>query len=148
MTEREKLLESLLSDLQAHCSKRITRLELEREEWKAKATQAADKASSAEKRLTAAEQKRDEARAERDAYKRAKEENDERFLRERDEARAEVERLREALSLAEVEISLERSWCRACRTEGRGAYRGRAEHPHERCCPLYRATPLVTEDAK
>lgn len=37
------------------------------------------------------------AEAERDAYKRAKAENDERFMTERDEARAEVARLRAAL---------------------------------------------------
>jgi hypothetical protein len=59
---------------------------------------------------------------------------------------AEVERLRDALALAEVEVALERSWCRVCRTEGRGEHRGRAEHPHERGCVLCRATPLVTED--
>ena len=35
----------------------------------------------------------DALRAERDAYRKAKQENDERFMRERDEARAEVERL-------------------------------------------------------
>jgi len=43
---------------------------------------------------------RDALRVERDAYKKAKAENDERFMLERDEARAEVARLREALQRA------------------------------------------------
>lgn len=42
--------------------------------------------------------KLDVAEKERDAYKRAKAENDERFMIERDEARAEVERLKELLA--------------------------------------------------
>lgn len=40
---------------------------------------------------------------ERDAYRRAKQENDDRFMRERDEARAEIDRLcRENLNLKEM----------------------------------------------
>lgn len=53
-----------------------------------------------------------------------------------------AERLYAALADAEVEVALERSWCRVCRTEGRGEHRGRAEHPHERGCPLYRGLDL------
>jgi hypothetical protein len=57
-------------------------------------------------------------------------------LDERQRLDAEIERLREALSLAEVEVALERSWCRACRTEGRGEHRGRDVHPHDARCAL------------
>lgn len=98
-----------------------------------------------------------EAERERDAYKRAKEENDERFMRERDEwkarhdtladvsraciataerERAERDALHVALELAEVEVALDRSWCRICRTECRGAHRGRREHMHATECVL------------
>lgn len=60
--------------------------------------------------LDQVEQQRHEARAEvnrltieRDAYRRAKQENDDRFMRERDEARAEIDRLcRENLNLKEM----------------------------------------------
>lgn len=46
----------------------------------------------------------DEARRERDAYKRAKAENDERFMRERDEARSALCRLIDAhLSASDTE---------------------------------------------
>ena len=45
----------------------------------------------------------DRLRAERDAYKRAKAENDERYMLERDEARAEVARLRAASAAAKGE---------------------------------------------
>jgi hypothetical protein len=62
------------------------------------------------------------------------------------ELRAEVERLREALELAEVEMALERTWCRICRTEWRSNGRNRKGHPHAAGCVLARATPLVTED--
>lgn len=48
-------------------------------------------------RAAVARAQRDEAIRERDAYKQAKAENDERFSIERDEARAEVERLRAAI---------------------------------------------------
>lgn len=64
----------------------------------------------------------------------------------RDEARAEVERLRGALELAEVEVALERTWCRICRTEWRSNERNRKGHPHAAGCVLARATPLVTEE--
>lgn len=53
-----------------------------------------------------------------------------------DEERADVTRLREALALSEVDVALERSWCRLCRTEGRGRYRGRGTHPHDPGCVL------------
>lgn len=56
--------------------------------------------------------------------------------RERDEARAERDALREALELAEVDVALERSWCRICRTECRGVHRGRREHVHAAECVL------------
>ena len=49
--------------------------------------------------------------------------------------------LRAALALAEVEVCLERSWCRMCRTEGRGDLRGRSVHPHATECVLYRPAP-------
>lgn len=55
---------------------------------------------------------------------------------ERDEARAERDALREALELAEVDVALERSWCRICRTECRGVHRGRREHVHAAECVL------------
>lgn len=87
-------------------------------------------------RADKAEDERDEARAELDAYKRAKAENDDRFMRERDEARAERDALHVALELAEVEVALDRSWCRICRTECRGAHRGRREHMHATECVL------------
>jgi len=48
--------------------------------------------------VVALEAERDEARAERDAYRKAKAENDERFMLERDEARAERDRLRDILA--------------------------------------------------
>lgn len=44
--------------------------------------------------------------------------------------------LHDALALAEVEVCLERSWCRICRTEGRGDRRGRDVHPHAFGCFL------------
>lgn len=50
--------------------------------------------------------------------------------------RARVDKLRDALALAEIDVSLERSWCRVCCTEGRGEFRGRAVHPHEAGCVL------------
>lgn len=56
--------------------------------------------------------------------------------RERDEARAERDALHVALELAEVEVALDRSWCRICRTECRGAHRGRREHMHAAECVL------------
>lgn len=56
--------------------------------------------------------------------------------RERDEARAERDALHVALELAEVEVALDRSWCRICRTECRGAHRGRREHMHATECVL------------
>lgn len=60
-----------------------------------------------------------------------------------------ADKLWQALALAEVEVALERSWCRVCRTEGRGEYRGRAEHPHERRCLLYRgALPARADEGK
>lgn len=55
---------------------------------------------------------------------------------ERDEARAERDALHVALELAEVEVALDRSWCRICRTECRGAHRGRREHMHAAECVL------------
>lgn len=51
-------------------------------------------AKSLAEKWIAAETRADAREIERDAYKRAKEENDERFMRERDEARAEVSRLK------------------------------------------------------
>lgn len=63
-------------------------------------TDRADQAERAAAHLTA---QRDEARAERDAYKRAKEENDERFLRERDEARATIAELDELAACFDLE---------------------------------------------
>jgi hypothetical protein len=54
------------------------------------------------------------------------------------DARAEAERLRDVLALVEVDVALERSWCRICRTEGRGDFRGRQVHPHEPGCVLSR----------
>lgn len=56
--------------------------------------------------------------------------------RERDEARAERDALHVALELAEVDVALDRSWCRICRTECRGAHRGRREHMHATECVL------------
>lgn len=44
--------------------------------------------------------------------------------------------LHDALALAEIEVCLERSWCRICRTEGRGDRRGRDVHPHAPGCHL------------
>lgn len=44
--------------------------------------------------------------------------------------------LHDALALSEVEVCLERSWCRICRTEGRGDRRGRDVHPHAPWCFL------------
>lgn len=44
--------------------------------------------------------------------------------------------LHDALALAEIEVCLERSWCRICRTEGRGDRRGRDVHPHAPGCFL------------
>lgn len=54
--------------------------------------------------VSAIEKERDDARRERDAYKRAKEENNERFMRERDEALAERDSAREALKNARKEL--------------------------------------------
>ena len=56
--------------------------------------------------------------------------------RERDEALAERDALHVALELAEVDVALERSWCRICRTECRGVHRGRREHVHAAECVL------------
>ena len=55
---------------------------------------------------------------------------------ERDEARAERDALHVALELAEVDVALDRSWCRICRTECRGVHRGRREHVHAAECVL------------
>lgn len=71
-----------------------------------------------------------------------------RVTEERDVARAEASRLREALELAEVEVALDRSWCRICRTEGRGSYRGRGVHPHERRCVLARLDAAYSDARK
>ncbi len=59
-----------------------------------------------------------------------------------DSWRAEVEKLRTALELSEVDVSLERTWCRICRTENRSIQRRRDQHPHERRCCLYRQESL------
>ncbi len=48
----------------------------------------------------------------------------------------ERDALHVALELAEVEVALDRSWCRICRTECRGAHRGRREHMHAAECVL------------
>lgn len=50
-----------------------------------------------------------------------------------------VDKMRAALSLAEVEVSLGRSWCHICRTEERGELRGRDSHPHDPGCVLFDA---------
>lgn len=60
------------------------------------------------------------------------------LVEERDEARAEVTKLRDALALSEVDVSLARTWCRICRTENRSNERSRDAHPHEARCPLAR----------
>jgi hypothetical protein len=54
---------------------------------------------------------------ERDAYKKAKEENDERFMRESDEAQAEVKRLRVSSGrLYDALRQLHEACCCSCRT--------------------------------
>lgn len=72
------------------------------------------------------------------AEKRCEEIGDEASLAqsERDAAQAVAEKLREALELAEVEVALERTWCRICRTENRSNERSRRSHPHEKKCVL------------
>ena len=103
-------------------------------------------------RAAAAEERAEKAERERDAlrhhYDEASPEHnllalldmyDERRVAaesERDEARAERDALHVALELAEVEVALDRSWCRICRTECRGAHRGRREHMHAAECVL------------
>lgn len=63
--------------------------------------------------------------------------------RERDAARAELAKVRAVLQLSEIDVALERSWCRICRTEGRGDRRGRDRHPHEPSCPLAATPPAA-----
>lgn len=46
-------------------------------------------------------------------------------------------KLYDALAEHVIDVSLERSWCQLCRTEGHGPYRGRWKHRHEKDCPLY-----------
>jgi len=48
------------------------------------------------------------------------------------------DKLRTALELAEVDVSLARTWCRICRTEDSRRDRSRASHPHAKECLLYR----------
>ena len=133
------------------CERRAEKAERERDEWKARHDTLAD---VSRKCIATAERERDEARAnyafmvERaadqklDGYRElgaraaAAEERAERAERERDEARAERDALHVALELAEVEVALDRSWCRICRTECRGAHRGRREHMHAAECVL------------
>lgn len=50
----------------------------------------------------------------------------------------EIKDLRQSLSEELVDLSAERSWCRSCRTEGRGALRGYATHPHSADCKAVR----------
>ena len=61
-----------------------------------------------------------------------------RMNKELSEARAEAAKLRDALALSEVDVSLGRTWCRICRTENRSNERSRDAHPHEARCPLSR----------
>ena len=121
----------------------------ERDEWKAKHDTLADVSRSC---IATAERERDAARAEREALRRHYDEAgpehnllalldlyDERRAAaesERDEALAERDALHVALELAEVDVALERSWCRICRTECRGVHRGRREHVHAAECVL------------
>ena len=119
------------------------RVRAERDEARAQIEQmnleAADVRRLARSMAEDAFRKRDEAQ------ERAEERNDEanrlqRYLnmaaKERDEARAEVEKLRRALELSEVDVALERTWCRICRTENRSGARSREAHPHEARCVL------------
>lgn len=50
----------------------------------------------------------------------------------------EIKSLRQSLSEELVDLSAERSWCRSCRTEGTGALRGYATHPHSAGCKAVR----------
>jgi hypothetical protein len=50
-------------------------------------------------------------------------------------------RLREALERETMDVSLERTWCRSCRTENRSRERARATHPHAKECPLASRPP-------
>jgi hypothetical protein len=59
-----------------------------------------DAIAQLKRRASAALEDLADAQHERNAYRRAKAENDERFMRERDEARAEVEKLRAQLTIA------------------------------------------------
>lgn len=61
-----------------------------------------EQAERAYRRTLRAEDGRDEARKERDVYKRAKAENDDRFMIERDEARAERDEARKELAALRV----------------------------------------------
>lgn len=84
---------------------RIAALEAENAKLRDELTRARDAAAQSWKMTVhAIEDERDAALAERDAYKRAKSENDERFMLERDEARADNVTLRAAWSKENDEI--------------------------------------------
>lgn len=90
--------------------------------------------------LTRTERALDEARAEverltreRDAYKKAKSENDERFMLERDAARAEVEHLRLALAGAETSIRAEQMAQERLKDDIKQLVKEAAERVREAC---------------
>ena len=53
--------------------------------------------------------------------------------------RAEAERdaMQKRLAVELVDVSMERTWCRECRTEDCSRKRDRATHPHAKSCSLY-----------
>ena len=56
---------------------------------------------------------------------------------ERNQARSEAVKLRAALVLSAVDVSLERTWCTICRTENHSDSPNRATHIHTKECILH-----------